>query len=79
MRFYKYSILDMFAENKEDKKGERWATALFLEKRLGKLASTTSKDTTNSSNSSASNDGPLCAGIYNSSAGLKVHQIYLSD
>ena len=25
MRFYEYFILDMFAENKEDKKGERWA------------------------------------------------------
>ena len=60
-----------FLENKESKQGDRYSTAIFLEKRLGKLESS-SKSANSSSNASASNDGPLCAGIYNSTTGIKV-------
>merc|ERR1712228_646371 len=46
-------------QNKQDKKGERWGTAMFLEKRLGE----TKDHKGNNSN------GPLCKGVYNSKMG----------
>merc|ERR1711915_215883 len=46
-------------KNKQDKKGDRWGTAMFLEKRLGE----TKDHKGNNSN------GPLCKGVYNSKMG----------
>merc|ERR1719317_1892706 len=45
-------------KSKQDKKGERWDTAMYLEKRLGET-----KDHT------FLGDGPLCKGVYNSTKG----------
>ena len=49
----------IYLESKERKAGDRWETAMFLERRLGET-----KD--------HSSNGPLCKGVFNSSTGIAV-------
>ena len=53
----------LIIENKQNKKGDRWETAMFLEKKLGET-----KDHAGSTDS----DGPLCKGVYNSTTAIAV-------